>query len=99
MQPHSEVSQPGFEIVVRHHVVGGEQTFLRKEYNPPLPPGAALEQILPQPPDANARVQVRRPEAVSQRAQRLCHLFPVGGAQLFHPLRQAGRAKGRSRKN
>ena len=87
---HSEVSQPRFDFVVRHHVVGGEQTFLGKEDDPPVQPGAALEQILPQPPDADTGVQVRLTEAVAQRPQGFRNTLAVGGAQLLHPLPQAG---------
>ena len=86
----SEVSQPRFDFVVRHHVVGGEQTFLRKDYDPPMQPGAALEQILPQSSDSDSSVQVGTTEAVTQRAQGFRDLFPIGIAQFFHPFSKAG---------
>ena len=74
---HSKASQPGFDFVVRHHVVGGEQTFLRKEHDPPVQPGAALEQIPPQPPDSDSSMQVGTTETVGQRAQRFRNLPPL----------------------
>ena len=55
-----------------------------------MQPGATFKQILPEPPDSDASVQVRTTEAVAQRAQGFRNLFPVGTAQFFHPLPQAG---------
>ena len=55
-----------------------------------MQPGAALEQIVPQPPDADASVQVGTPEAVGQRAQGFRNLLALIVAQFSDPLPQAG---------
>ena len=87
---HSETAQPPFDLVVRHHVVGSEQAFLRKEHDSPVQSGPALEQILPQPPDSDSGVQVGTTETVGQHPKRFRNLLPLGGAQFLHPLPQAG---------
>jgi len=86
----SEASEPRFDFVARPQVESGEQTFIRKKYDPPMQPGAALEQILPQPPDSNASVKMRTTEAIAQRAQGFRNLFPFVVAQFAHPLPKAG---------
>ena len=52
--------------------------------------GATLEQILAEPPDTKAGVQVRTPKTIGQRAQGFGNLLPLGDAQFLHPLPQAG---------
>ena len=71
-----------------HEVVRGQQALLGKEHNPPLQPGSAFKQILPQPPDPQSRMLVGTPKTTRQRSQRLRDLFPLGGAQFRGMLPQ-----------
>ena len=86
----SKTSQPGFDFIVRHHVVRGEQTLLREEHDSPAQPGATLEQIFPQPPNSQAGVQVGTPETVGEHTQRFRNLIPICRAQFRHAPPQAG---------
>ena len=52
---------------------------------------AALEEVFPQSPNANARVQMRLAEAVAQRAQGIGDLLPLGSAQLRDALLKTGK--------
>ncbi len=73
---------------MRHDVVSGQQALLGKEHNPPLQPGSAFKQVLPQPPDPQSRMLVGIPKTIRQRSQRLRDLLPLGGAQFRGMLPQ-----------
>ena len=51
---------------------------------------ATLEQIFPQPPDSQARIQMRMAEAGGQRVQGFRNFLPVGGAWFLGALPKAG---------
>ena len=75
---------------MRHHIVSGEQSLLCKEKHPPLQPRAALEQILPQSPNAKARVQVGVAEAIAQRPQGRGDTLAFFRAQFLDPTLKPG---------
>ncbi len=87
--PTSEASQPCFDFVVSHHVIGGKPSLLGKEHDAPMQSGPALKQILPESPDSDACMKVRTSEAVAQRPQRFLNLLVVDVADFLHPLEQA----------
>ncbi len=50
----SEAAQPGLQLVVGHHIVGGDEVVFGEEDDAPVESGAAFKQVFAQAPDTEA---------------------------------------------
>jgi hypothetical protein len=65
-----------------HHVVGSDKSLLSEKDDSQVESGAAFEQVFPQASDAQSRVQMRRPKALSKRHEGVRHRISLGDPQF-----------------